>query len=114
MRKLGPLLLALLLVTLPLRGVAAVLAPLCGPQQAPATAMHDGCTEHGAEAADADGSGSVPSAHCSHCVACSGVAPMTSAPVTLASPVSAIAIPFRHCDGAGYVPALLDRPPRFA
>ena len=112
MRKFGPLLLALLLVTLPLRGVASVLVPLCGQQQAPAAAMHDGCTDHGAQAPDTDGSVPPPSVHCSHCVACSGVAPMTPVSVTFASPVSAILIPFRHRDGAGHVPALPDRPPR--
>lgn len=111
MRKLGPFLLALLLVTLPFRGVASVLVPLCDPQETPAAAMHVGCAEHGGNAADTDGSASASSAHCSHCVACSGVAPMTSLAVSFASPATALAIPFRHRTGACHVPALLDRPP---
>ena len=114
MRAFTRLLMAILLVTLPLRGIASALLPACATDDAPAVAAsHDGCSGHGSQSGPA-GEGKAPvdhSAHCSHCVACSGVAPMPLASLTPALAATAVAIPFRDHPASGFVPDRLDRPP---
>lgn len=110
MRKFAHLLLALLLVTLPLRGLASEWLPPCTTDEAPVAAAHDGCPEHESSPAERKAPAD-HAAHCSHCVACAGVAPMSNAALAPALAMPATAIPFHDRPCAGFVPERLDRPP---
>ena len=117
MKRLSAIVLVLMLAALPLRGVAAVIADLCGPQHSAAAmqASHECCD--GAEAPDHgkshhDGQGQAEGS-CSHCAACSvGASAVSDAaiPVTFALPHGA-PIPFADRRVPAGVTERLDRPP---
>jgi hypothetical protein len=116
MKRLSAIILVLMLAALPLRGMAAVIADLCGPQQgAAAQQSHECCdgaeaqaagSHHGNQQNSADGS-------CSHCAACSVGTPVLSEfKQALPEMIPAThAIPFSDRRVQGFVPEILDRPP---
>lgn len=116
MRQLSRIVLVLLLAALPLRGMAAVVAELCGPGQGAAMAQDHGCCAEGeAHAAGAHHGDDEHSAEgsCSHCAACSVGAPVVSEAASLLSDAlpGVAAIPFRDRVAPSFVPEVLDRPP---
>jgi len=117
MKRLSAIVLILMLVALPLRGFAAVIADLCGPQHGAAAmqASHECCEadqapDHGKahhdEQGQADGA-------CSHCAACSVSAATVSdaaRAVVSALPPGTL-IPFADRRVPAGVTERLDRPP---
>jgi hypothetical protein len=112
--RFAKLLLVLMLLALPLRGMAAVVASLCSPSPgAAAHSQHECCAEgetH-APAIPADQGGTAEGT-CSHCATCTaGSAAVADVPAVLPAPVGASPVPFLELRPLGHVPEQLDRPP---
>ena len=116
MKRLSAIVLVLMFAVLPLRGMAAVIADLCGPSQEATVQLSHQCRDgaeaqaagshHGNQENSAGGS-------CSHCAACSVGAPVMSEfrPVLREAIPGTCAIPFRDPRALWFVSEVLDRPP---
>lgn len=114
MSRLARTLLILMLVAIPLRGVAGVIAAFCEPQHHGAGQMthadRDGC---GDEATHQHGPGDDSSVKCGHCSACSVNASLVSesARGILIASSGALPILFRDRSIPVRFPERLERPP---
>ncbi len=114
MTRLAKVILMVLLVAIPLRGMAGVVAAFCEPAHHGAgEAVHaecDGC-EHDGTHHEAPDEGSA--AKCSHCAACSVSAPLVSESAHRLPLAAANAAPvsFLNRSLPGRIPGRLDRPP---
>lgn len=117
MHRLSRLLLLLLLVALPLRGLAVDWAGACEAQdRGIAHALHDGCDEspHAGHGEVPDGDGSAGNhGSCSHCAACAASAPMLSDSGRQVSigPGQGSSILFLARQVPSGIPERLERPP---